>query len=123
MAAKGQHLADVKINDNFAKFSEALYAADRAAREEVQARSRIQAQLASKEREEKEQSLKNLAERARKERSDLIHSLRLTCRLEGESRRRPSRTPESDEESAGSSESEDSDVEADARERDKLRQE
>jgi SNW domain-containing protein 1 len=123
MAAKGQHLADVKINDNFAKLSEALYAADRAAREEVQARSRIQAQLASKEREEKEQSLKILAERARKERSDLIHSRhgRLTCRLEGQSRRL-SRTPESDQESAGS-ESEDSDVEADARERDKLRQE
>lgn len=71
MAARGNHLDDVKINDNFAKFSEALYAADRAAREEVAARSRIQAQLAAKEREEKEQSLRALAEKARRERSVL----------------------------------------------------
>ncbi len=68
MAARGQHLSDIKINDNFAKLSEALYAADRAAREEVQARSRIQAQLAAKEREDKEQALKALAEKARRER-------------------------------------------------------
>ena len=71
MAAKGNHVTDVKINDNFAKFSEALFAADRAAREEVAARARIQAQLATKEREEKEQSLRNLAEKAREERSVL----------------------------------------------------
>ena len=118
MAAKGQHLADVKINDNFAKFSEALYAADRAAREEVQARARIQAQLASKEREEKEQSLRALAEKARRERSVLFKREELTSRLEGGRRR----SPES-EESADESESEDSDVEAGAREREKLRQE
>ena len=72
MAAKGSHLSEVKINDNFAKFSEALFAADRAAREEVAARSRIQAQLAAKEREEKEQSLRALAEKARKERYCLV---------------------------------------------------
>ena len=123
MAAKGQHLADVKINDNFAKLSEALYAADRAAREEVQARSRIQAQLATKEREEKEQSLQKLAEKARRERSDPISRRKLTCRLEGGESRRRSQTSHSDEQSATDSESEDSDVEAGVRERDKLRQE
>ena len=116
MAAKGQHLADVKINDNFAKLSEALYAADRAAREEVQARARIQAQLASKEREEKEQSLKELAEKARRERSVLFKVERLTSRLEGGRRR----SPESEE---SADESEDSDVEAGAEEREKLREE
>jgi SNW domain-containing protein 1 len=111
MAAKGNHLAEVKINDNFAKFSEALYAADRAAREEVQARARIQAQLAAKEREEKEQKLKELAERARRE------------RLEGGSRQRDSRSPESDAESEEYSDSEDSDAEAGRQEREQLRQE
>jgi SNW domain-containing protein 1 len=123
MAAKGQHLADVKINDNFAKLSEALYAADRAAREEVQARSRIQAQLATKEREEKEQSLQKLAEKARRERFDPIRRRKLTCRLEGGESRRRSQTPDSDEQSATDSESEDSDVEAGVRERAELRQE
>jgi len=124
MAAKGQHLADVKINDNFAKLNEALYAADRAAREEVQARSRIQAQLAHKEREEKELSLKSLAEKARRERSDLTRRPKLICRLEGGESRRRSQTPDfQEEESAADSDSEDSDAEAGFRERDKLRQE
>jgi SNW domain-containing protein 1 len=120
MAAKGQHLQDVKINDNFAKLSEALYAADRAAREEVQARARIQAQLAAKEREDKEQSLKLLAEKARRERYDL-YSNRLTVRLEGGTRRRDSRSPESEESDYSSSD--DEDAEAGAREREELRQE
>ena len=129
MAAKGQHLADVKINDNFAKLSEALSAAERAAREEVHARSRIQAQLAAKEREEKENSLKALAEKARRERSDLVGRSSLSGRLEGQSRRRSrtrSQSPASDDESRRSdseSESEDSDAEAGAREREKFRQE
>jgi len=123
MAARGNHLDDVKINDNFAKFNEALYAADRAAREEVAARSRIQAQLAAKEREEKEQSLRALAEKARKERLVLYFKVRLINRIEG-SRRRDSRSPESEEEvSDQSSSEEDSDAEAGAREREKLRQE
>jgi SNW domain-containing protein 1 len=122
MAARGNHLDDVKINDNFAKFSEALYAADRAAREEVEARSRIQAQLAAKEREEKEQSLRALAEKARRDRLEMLKS-GLHTRIEG-SRRRDSRSPESEEEvSDYSSAEEDSDAEAGAREREKLRQE
>ena len=122
MAAKGQHFAEVKINDNFAKVSEALYAADRAAREEVQARARIQAQLAAKEREEKEQSLRNLAEKARREKFVLIERKQLTSRLEGGSR--PRQSPESGDESADySSSDDDSDAEAGAQEREALRQE
>lgn len=121
MAAKGQHLSDIKINDNFAKLSEALFAADRAAREEVQARARIQAQLAAKEREEKEQGLRNLAEKARREKSVLAYCKRLTSRLEGAPRRRNSRSPESEE--SEDDISEDSDAEAGARERDQLREE
>jgi SNW domain-containing protein 1 len=121
MAAKGQHLADIKINDNFAKLSEALYAADRAAREEVQARSRIQAQLAAKEREDKEQSLKALAEKARRERFHL-KKLVLTCRFEGGSSRRDRRSDSESDESEDES-SDGSDAEAGAREREELRRE
>jgi len=121
MAAKGQHLADIKINDNFAKLSEALYAADRAAREEVQARSRIQAQLAAKEREDKEASLKALAEKARRDRFYLQNSI-LTGRFEGTSSRRDRRSDSESDESESES-SDGSDAEAGAREREALRRE
>ena len=53
------------INDNFAKFSEALYVADRHAREEVRARSQMQQLLAQKEKAQKEENLRLLAQRAR----------------------------------------------------------
>jgi len=100
--------------------TEALTAADRAAREEVQARARIQAQLAAKEREENEQRLAKLADKARQQR--LIPSKQaLIDRLEG-SRQRDSRSPESEQEEEVSS-SEESDAEAGAQEREKLRQE
>lgn len=122
MAARGNHLANVTINDNFAKLSEALYAADRAAREEVAARARIQAQLATKEREEKEQRLRDLADRAYKERSALCLRERLTDRLEGGTRRRDSRSPDFEAEPDHSS-SEDSDAEAGLAEREQLRRE
>lgn len=123
MAAKGQHLADIKINDNFAKLSEALYAADRAAREEVQARSRIQAQLAAKEREDKEQSLKALAEKARRERLNRNYSV-LTGRFEGGASRRDRRSESGSESEESDAESSDgSDAEAGAREREELRRE
>jgi SNW domain-containing protein 1 len=121
MAARGNHLADVKVNDNFAKFSEALYSADRVAREEVAARARIQAELAAKEREEKEQSLRALAEKARQQRSAINVPSKLMGRLEGGPRRR---SPSADDESIPSEpEEEDSDAEAGAREREALRRE
>jgi SNW domain-containing protein 1 len=122
MAARGNHLADVKVNDNFAKFSEALFSADRVAREEVAARARIQAELAAKEREEKEQSLRALAEKARQQRSAIkVSSPKLMGRLEGGPQRR---SPSADEErSASESQSEDSDAEAGAKEREVLRRE
>ena len=43
----------VHINDNFAKFSEALFVADRHAREEVRQRALMQQKLAQKEKEAK----------------------------------------------------------------------
>jgi SNW domain-containing protein 1 len=59
----------VHINDNFAKFSEALFIADRHAREEVRQRSLMQQKLLQKEKEAKEENLRMLAQRAREERS------------------------------------------------------
>ena len=65
----------VHINDNFAKFSEALYVADRHAREEVRARSQMQQLLAQKEKAQKEENLRLLAQRAREERSGATPSI------------------------------------------------
>ncbi|WWC60454.1 pre-mRNA-processing protein 45 [Kwoniella dejecticola CBS 10117] len=71
LAADGRGLQDVHINDNFAKFSEALYVADRHAREEVRARSQMQQLLAQKEKAQKEENLRLLAQKAREERSGI----------------------------------------------------
>jgi SNW domain-containing protein 1 len=65
LAADGRGLQDVHINDNFAKFSEALYVADRHAREEVRARSQMQQLLAQKEKTQKEENLRLMAQKAR----------------------------------------------------------
>ncbi|PVV01846.1 hypothetical protein BB560_003725 [Smittium megazygosporum] len=69
LAADGRGLQEVKINDNFAKLSEALLAAERHAREEVRQRTLLQQNLARKEKESKEEHLRMLAQRAREERS------------------------------------------------------
>ncbi|KAG6851270.1 mRNA splicing protein [Arthromyces matolae] len=68
LAADGRGLQDIHINDNFAKFSEALFVADRHAREEVRQRALMQQKLAQKEKEAKEENLRMLAQRAREER-------------------------------------------------------
>ena len=75
LAADGRGLQDVHINDNFAKFSEALYVADRHAREEVRARAQMQQLLAQKEKTQKEENLRLLAQRAREERSGAASSV------------------------------------------------
>ena len=64
-------LPQVHINDNFAKFSEALYIADRHSREEVRQRSLMQQKLAQKEKAAKEENLRLLAQRAREERAGI----------------------------------------------------
>lgn len=64
--------AQVLINDRFAQFSEALYVADRHAREEVRQRSLMQQKIAQKEKESKEENLRMLAQRAREERSGIV---------------------------------------------------
>jgi SNW domain-containing protein 1 len=68
LAADGRGLQELTINDNFAKFSEALYAADRHAREEVRQRNLMQQKLAQKEKDAEEEKLRELAQKAREER-------------------------------------------------------
>ena len=69
LAADGRGLQDVTINDKFAQFSEALFTADRHAREEVKQRAAMQQKLAEKERLQKEEQLRMLAQQAREARS------------------------------------------------------
>lgn len=69
LAADGRGLQDVTINDKFAQFAEALFTADRHAREEVKQRATMQQKVAEKEREQKEEQLRMLAQRAREERA------------------------------------------------------
>ncbi|GAW79423.1 nuclear protein SkiP [Plasmodium gonderi] len=60
-------LNQVEINENFAHLSEYLYVAEKKAREEIKMRNSIIKQKKLKEKEEKENVLKNLAIQARKE--------------------------------------------------------
>ncbi|KAH6626878.1 SKIP/SNW domain-containing protein [Chaetomium sp. MPI-SDFR-AT-0129] len=69
VAADGRGLQDVQINDKFAQLSEAIFMADRHAREEVRQRAMMQQRLAEKERAEKEDHLRQLAQQARAERT------------------------------------------------------
>ena len=85
LAADGRGLQDVTINESvyyqplfessnrscskFAQFAEALFTADRHAREEVKQRAQMQQKLAEKEKAQKEEHLRMLAQKARDERS------------------------------------------------------
>ncbi|KAK4191352.1 SKIP/SNW domain-containing protein [Podospora australis] len=112
LAADGRGLQDVQINDKFAQFSEALFMADRHAREEVRQRAMMQQRLAEKERLQKEEHLRELAQQARADR-------------QGANRRR-SRSRSGSRSYSGSdsgSESDDSERERREARREKLREE
>lgn len=113
LAADGRGLQDVQINDKFAQFSEALFMADRHAREEVRQRAMMQQRLAEKERAQKEEHLRELAQQARADRA-------------GGGNRRPSRSRSRSRSYSGSdsgSESDDSERERREARREKLRDE
>ncbi|CAG0900246.1 unnamed protein product [Darwinula stevensoni] len=71
LAADGRGLQQVHINENFAKLAEALYIADRKAREAVEMRAQLEKKLAQKEKEKKEDHLRQLAQKAREERAGI----------------------------------------------------
>jgi SNW domain-containing protein 1 len=69
LAADGRGLQDPQINDNFAKVSEALYIAERVAREEVEQRASMEKLRNTKKKEHKEEELREMAEKLRNERT------------------------------------------------------
>ena len=71
LAADGRGLQQNHLNENFAKLSDALYIADRKAREAVEARAQLEKKLAQKEKEKKEDHLRLLAQKAREERAGI----------------------------------------------------
>merc|ERR1711939_577489 len=114
LAADGRGLQDVTINDKFAQFAEALFTADRHAREEVKLRGQMQQKLAEKEKLAKEEHLREMARKAREERQSAAGG-----RRDSDSRRR-SRSRSYSGSSYGSRS--DSEEEA-ARERERARRE
>lgn len=71
LAADGRGLQQLHINENFAKLAEAMYIADRKAREAVETRAQLEKKLAQKEKEQKEEHLRQLAQKARDERAGI----------------------------------------------------
>ncbi|XP_043929984.1 SNW domain-containing protein 1 isoform X1 [Protopterus annectens] len=71
LAADGRGLQTVHINENFAKLAEALYIADRKAREAVEMRAQVERKMAQKEKEKKEEKLRELAQFARERRAGI----------------------------------------------------
>merc|ERR1719244_1667809 len=69
LTADGRGLQQAHINENFPKLAEALYLADRKARESVEARAQLEKKIAAKEKESKEMKLRELAQKAREERA------------------------------------------------------
>lgn len=68
LAADGRGLQDHSINDRFGALAEALYQAERTARENVEKSAQIHRQVSRKMKEAKEKQLRDLAARARQER-------------------------------------------------------
>lgn len=114
LAADGRGLQDVTINDKFAQFTEALSTADRHAREEVRQRALMQQRLAEKEKQQKEDNLRMLAQKAREDRANA------TARQPSRDSRSRSRSASSYSSRSRTPESED-DTERDRREREKQR--
>lgn len=111
LAADGRGLQDVTINDKFAQFADALFTADRHAREEVKQRAQMQQKLAEKERIQKEEQLRLLAQNARENRAQAKYNKRNRS-SSGSRSRSPSSRARSD-----------SDYEEATRERERMRRE
>lgn len=69
LAADGRGLQEVTINNKFATLSESLYVAERKAAEGLKMRSQLRKKMSIREKEEKEAELREMANRARMERT------------------------------------------------------
>ena len=65
-------LQELTINNKFATLSESLYIAERKASEDLRVRNQIRKKMAIREQEDKEAELRELANRARAERSGMM---------------------------------------------------
>ena len=83
LAADGRGLQEVVVNDNFAKLSEALYLADRHAREEIEKRAALEKKLAENEKRIKEEEMRKMAMEAREKRSQLAQELQEGSAVKG----------------------------------------
>ncbi|KAG6009384.1 mRNA splicing protein [Claviceps maximensis] len=126
LAADGRGLQDITINDKHAQFAEAVKMAERHAREEVQQRALMQQRLAEKEKAQKDENLRSLAQKAREERAAAGRGRGGGRRRSTDSRDSGSRSRSrsrsrsySDSDSAASESEEDSEI----REREKARRE
>ena len=72
LAADGRGLQEQTINNNFATLSESLYIAERKAREELEARSKLTQKLKAKEKDQKEAELREIAAQARMQRAGMV---------------------------------------------------
>jgi SNW domain-containing protein 1 len=70
LAASGAGMQDIQVNDKFAQLQESLNVAQRHAREEVRQRAQMQQRLAEKEKAQKEDNLRMLAQKAREDRAN-----------------------------------------------------
>jgi len=71
LAADGRGLQEQTVNNDFATLAEALYIAERSARDDVRARAQIRNSNALREKEAQEARLRDLAASAREERAKL----------------------------------------------------
>uniref|UniRef100_A0A0N5ANQ3 SKIP_SNW domain-containing protein n=1 Tax=Syphacia muris TaxID=451379 RepID=A0A0N5ANQ3_9BILA len=71
LAADGRGMQQVHINENFAKLAEALYLAERTAREAVETRAQMERRLAQNKKNEQEEKMRQMAQKARQERYQL----------------------------------------------------
>lgn len=71
LAADGRGLQSVHINEKFSQFAEALYIADRKAREAIEMRAKVEQSIAQKEKTRKEEELAKLANQIREQRSGI----------------------------------------------------
>ena len=71
LAADGRGLQSVHVNENFSKFADALYIAERKARESVDMRIKVEQKLMQQEKQKKEEELTKLANQIREQRSGI----------------------------------------------------
>jgi SNW domain-containing protein 1 len=110
LAADGRGLQEVTINNKFATLTESLYIAERKAVQDLNLRNELRKKVALREKEDREQQLRDMANRARLERSGREYH-----EAGDEDEEAPRRPIASDEESLSSKESEE-DVEGFERE-------